>query len=279
MRMQPLSFRTRITFFFSLVALFLVVVPIVMLYANGWRFSPELGLYKTGGVFVAIPYSNVTLSINGEEIGTTGLLQRSFYIDNLAASTFVLRATGKGYYPWERMVVVEPQIVTDTRVFLVSTDVAVIQLSATSTGTTTDARTIPAALYAEYNALFNAPHVASSTLAVDSNENVGLFIESGDLIARWIDSDTPLPSSFCTRPSLCVTEIPVERSSDTVLDAAFYGGGVVYSTQEHGIYLTELDARPTPRIVPLYEKPGSDFRIINGVLIVREKNVFYEIEL
>ncbi len=277
--MQPLSRQTRLIVFFSLTALFVAIVPFVMLYANGWRFSPALGMYKTGGVFVSIPYSGVTVSINGEVVGTTGLLQRSFYIDNLAPSTYVLRVSGGEYYPWERMVVVEPQIVTDTRAFLVSTQLESVRLVATSSEATTTDRVISNALMAEYRALFAAPHTASSTLPVDEDESTSLFVEAGDLIAKWTNPDSPIPSFFCARPSVCATEFPIERSSDTVLDAAFFGGGVVYSTKERGIYFTEADARPTPRIIPLYEKSDVDFRIINGALIVKDGTDFYQVEL
>lgn len=276
--MQPLSFRTRLIALGTLSLLFLVVVPLVMLYANGWRFSPALGFYKTGGVFVAVPYAGVTVSINGEVIGITGLLQRSFYIDNLSASTYVLRVSGANYYPWERMVVVEPQLVTDTRAFLVRTDIDTVQLVATSTATSTG-QVVSPAVYAEYVALFAAPRVASSTLPVDAQENTGLFVVEGDLIARWTNPNSPIPSFFCMRPSLCSTEFPIERSSDTVTDAAFFAGGVVYSTRERGLYFTEADARPTPRIIPLYEKPDVDFRIVNGALIVKDGKDFYHVEL
>lgn len=277
--MQPLSRQTRLIVFFSLTALFLAVVPFVMLYANGWRFSPSLGFYKTGGVFISVPYSGVAVSINGEVVGTTGLLQRSFYIDNLAPSTYVLRVAGGDYYPWERMVVVEPQIVTDTRALLVSTQTQSVRLIATSSEATTTDRVISGALMAEYRALFAAPHISSSTLPVDEEESTSLFVEEGDLIAKWTNPDSPIPSSFCARPSVCAMEFPIERSSDTVLDAAFFAGGVVYSTKEHGIYFTEADARPTPRIIPLYEKPNANFRIVNGALIVKSQEEFYQVEL
>jgi hypothetical protein len=250
-----------------------------MFYANGWRFSPGLGLYKTGGVFVAVPYSGVNVSINGEVVGTTGLLQRSFYIDNLAPSTYVLRVAGDNYYPWERMVVVEPQLVTDTRALLMSTSIETNRLVATSTATTTDERLVPSILFAEYTAIFLAPRTASSTIPVDVQQDTSLFVEEGDLIARWTNPESPIPSFFCMRPSLSATEFPLERSSDTVIDAAFFAGGVVYSTKEHGIYFTEVDARPTPRIIPLYEKPEVEFRIINGTLLVKDGTDIFEVVL
>lgn len=277
--MQPLSRQTRVIFLVSLIVLFLAFVPMVMLYANGWRFSPALGLYKTGGVFVSVPYSGVTLSINGEDVGTTGLLQRGFYVGNLAPSTYVLRAAGEGYYPWERMLVVEPQLVTDARALLMSTAIDAVRIVATSTSTTTDEQIISAALMAEYKALFAAPRVASSTLATDSQNDTSLFVDNGDLVARWTNPNSPIPSFFCARPSLCATEFALERSTDTVIDAAFFAGGVIYSTEERGIYITESDARPTPRIVPIFEEPRAEFRIIDGVLIVKVSDDFYRIEL
>ncbi len=273
--MQPLSWRLRALYLVLFMLLFVALLPIVILYADGWRFSRSLGVYKTGGVYVSVPYGDVVLTLNGEFVGKTGLLQRSFYIDDLAPSTYVLRAGVDGYYPWERMVVVEPQLVTDARVLLlpVSFETERLVVSGNATGT----QAISEALLAEYRTLFAATTPASSTVPVDTEENIGLFVRDGNLIARWLRADSPVPSMFCSRPSYCVPEIVLEGSGETALSGQFFEGGVLFRTKEGGLYFTEADVRPAPRSMLLYQKPNIDFRVVNGRLIVKDGASFYEI--
>lgn len=273
--MQPLSPRVRLAYLFLFMVFFVALLPLVIFYADGWRFSRDLGFYKTGGIYVSIPYGDVRLSINGREVGTTGLLQRSFYIDNLAPSTYVVRAQRDSFYSWERMLVVEPQIVTDARVRLmpVSFGVTRLALSGSATGT----QVVSRALLAQYETLFSASTSVSSTTPVDTLENVGLFVRDGNLFARFLNTDSPVPSSFCARPSYCVSEIWLEQGDDTTLFAGFFEGGVVYRTKQSGIFFTEADVRPTPRTIPIYPKANVDFRIVNGRLIVKDGAALYEI--
>lgn len=274
--MQPLSWRLRALYLVLFMLLFVALLPIVILYADGWRFSRDLGIYKTGGVYVSVPYGNVVLTLNGEFVGKTGLLQRSFYIDDLAPSTYVLRAGTDGYYPWERMVVVEPQLVTDARVLLlpVSFETERLVVSGNATGT----QLIAQVLLEEYRTLFAATApAASSTVPVDIEENIGLYVRDGDLIARWLRADTPVPSMFCSRPSYCVSEIVLEGGGETALSGQFFEGGVLFRTKEGGLYFTEADVRPAPRSIHLYDKANVDFRVVSGRLIVKDGLAFYEI--
>ena len=275
--MQPLSSAVRRTYLIVLSVFFVALIPLVILYAEGWRFSPELGMYKTGGVFITVPYTDVTVTLQGEEIGTTGFLQRTFYIDDLAPATYVIRASREGYYPWERMVVVEPKIVTDTRVLLAPLEIERTQL--VLSGTSTGMRIVTSDTLATYRILFATSTTASSTIPVDMQDGVGLFIDGGNLIARWIDEDRPVPSNFCVRPLSCVTEILLERDPNPVLSASFFAGGVLYRIKDSGIFFAEMDARPTPRVVRIDTDPVSDYRIIDGMLIVKEGSAYFHLDL
>jgi hypothetical protein len=276
--MQPLSRKVRLIYLTVFAALFTALIPIVIMYAEGWRFSPTLGIYKTGGIYVAVPYTNVAVTLEGRDIGTTGLLQRNFYIDDLPPATYVVRASRAGDYPWERMVVVEPQLVTDARVFLVPMEpertMLVLSNTATSSG-----KAISGDEFEEYLAAFaTSTHVAGTSTPLDLRAGIGLFIRAGELFARWVEADRPLPSNFCLRPSRCVSEVALTRGDGTVTHAVFYEDGVLYRS-DSGVFYTELDVRPTPRVITLSQAPGSDFRIFDGVLILREEKSYYEIDL
>ena len=276
--MQPLSRTVRVTYLIIFSVLFTALIPIVILYAEGWRFSAGLGFYKTGGIYVTVPYTNVSVTLEGRDIGTTGLLQRNFYIDDLPPATYVIRASREGDYPWERMVVVEPQLVTDARVFLASMDPARTELVLSNTATSTG-KAISGDVFEDYLAIFaTSTHPTGTSTPLDLRAGIGLTIKNGELFARWIEVDRPLPSNFCLRPSRCLSEIALTRGADSVTHAVFYEDGVLYSTAD-GVYYTEVDARPTPRLIAISDVPDADFRIIDGVLVLREGGKLFEVDL
>ncbi len=276
--MEPLSRTVRVTYLIVFSLLFTALIPVVILYAEGWRFSPTLGLYKTGGIYVTVPYTNVSVTLEGRDIGVTGILQRNFYIDDLPPATYVIRASREGDYPWERMVVVEPQLVTDARVFLASLAPQKTELVLSNTATSTG-KAITGDVFAEYLALFaTSTHAQGTSTPLDVRSGIGLHVRGGELFARWIEADRPLPSNFCLRPLRCLSEIALTRGDASVTHAVFYEDGVLYRSRK-GVFYTEVDARPTPRVIPISEERDADFRIIDGVVILKEGKYLYELDL
>ncbi|MDO8514739.1 MAG: hypothetical protein Q7S50_04295 [bacterium] len=272
--MQPLSRLKRRIYLLAFITLFFLCLPFVFFYAGGYRFKSGLGFVQTGGIFISVPYSDAHVSLNGEEIGTSGILNRGFYLDNLTPGAYALHVSREGDYPWYRTLVVEQQLVTDVRALLVPKEIIPIRLlTGTNTGASSTAIiTPPTALL--YRSAFDVP-VATTT---EGTRGAALYVEHGDVYVR-IDAESSPPSNFCGRPSYCVREIPIERGKQTSRTAAFFGGGIVYATIEGGVFLGEADIRPTAITVPLYPRAGADFRIVNGHLIVKDGSALYEISL
>lgn len=271
--MQPLSPRKRRTYLFVLIALFFVIVPVVILYASGYRFKGEFGFVQTGGIFISVPRSEITVLMNGEVVGQSGVLRKTFYISDLPPGSYVMQAMREGYYPWHRTLIVQPRLVTDANVFLVSEDPELFELTvATTTSTTT--RRIARELYNSYITAFNmAPPTTTPQTAQGA-----LFVEQGDLYLRWLEAEQTPPSTFCLAPASCVQEIPIESGRPRTATAAFWRGGIVYTTLEGGVYVAEGDIRPTAVVAPLYPVRGATFRIIDGHLIIKDGNKLYEID-
>lgn len=271
--MKPLSRNKRRTYLYGLIALFLICLPISLFFASGYRFKFGFGFVKTGGIFISVPYTDAEVSINGEAVGTSGILKRGFYIDNLAPSSYEILVSRTGSHDWRRTLVVEENLVSDARAFLVSKTIETIPIVyGAETSTTTKA--ISLSQYGLYRAAFEVP-AATSTRGTFGES---VFVERGDVYVRLSDKGSLFTSNFCGRPSYCVSEIPIERGKQASVGAAFFGGGVVYATKEKGVFLAEADIRSTPVLVPIYAKPGALFRIIDGVLIVKDGKALYEIE-
>lgn len=281
--MQPLSDTTRRLYLILFVGLFFSVLPAVILYANGWRWSGELGLYKTGGIFISVPYADAAVTLDGEPIGTSGFFDRSFYVGDLAPAAYVVEVSSEGYLGWSRILVVEPQLVTDAQALLFPTRIEFTRLAFTGTATTGLA-VLPRAEYDDYLAAFSTTTddaIASSATSTpqDVSEGIGLFVEDGDVYARWLNVNAFPPSRFCGRPSFCVPEIMVERTGEEAISARFFRGGVVYSTREGGVYFAEHDVRPSTVSAQIYAATSSDFRVINDSLIIKSGTTLYQVAL
>ncbi len=278
--MQPLSKRRRRVYLYGLIAVFVLCLPAVMFYANGYRFQSGIGFVRTGSIIISISKGDALLSLNGAEVGTSGFLRHNFYVDNLAPGQYQVLVTREGDHPWHRTLVVEPELVTDAQAFLVPLEVTSVRLidatkAASSTAATT---TTPHATYEKYRKAF-LPSGATSTplVALHKPTSEVMSLKSGNVSVLWTDADTLPPSRFCRGPSSCGVEIPIESGKQNSTNAEFFGGGVVYTTKEGGVFLKEIDIRPEPLSVQLYPVRGADFRIVDGHLIVKDGSVLYEI--
>jgi len=271
--MQPLSPKKRRLYLYVLVALFFLCFPIVILYASGYRFKGEFGFVQTGGIYLSVSHGDTVISLNGEEIGESGILRKSFYISDLSPGSYVVQATQDEYHPWLRTLVVESELVTDANVLLLPLEPNILELTlATTTSTTT--RRVSRVAYNEYLDAFDTP---PSTTTPHTSQGA-LFIEGGNLFLRWLNTEDSPPSPYCLEPSFCVKEIAIETGRQRTAHTAFWGGGIVYTTLEGGVFMTEGDARPTTITALLYPVRGATFRIVDERLIIKDGNKLYEIQ-
>ncbi len=263
---------------YGLITAFFICLPVVMFYANGYRFKSGEGIVKTGSIIVSVSAADATVLLDGVEVGRSGFLRRNFYISNLTPGSYVIDVAREGDHAWRRTLVVEQEIVTDAQALLVSEEPEVVRLvDATKAASSTIS--IPHATYTAYLAAFNPPKKATTTplVVAPKMENETVEVENGNVVARWNNEEIIPPSHFCIRPSSCTNEVSVERGAAQATRAEFFDGGVVYTTKEGGVFLGEVDIRPAPLTVSIYAKRGADFRIVDGHLIIKDGTVLYEI--
>lgn len=284
--MEPLSLKTRRLYATLFFVLFVLILPIVALYASGYRFE-GVGIVSTGGIFVATPVSGFSIAINGEELERSSLFSKSFFFDNLAPDSYVVQAEAVGYYPWSKTLTVEPKLVTDVSVLAVQQPLlvreVVLATSSTHVATSTQrlmSRDERSALALAFSAT-STPVTSTTTDGVfvtllDESRGNTLVLKEGDLMLRYDRDDAP-PSSFCVRPSSCVKEFSLERSSETVNAGQFFAGGVLYGTKESGVYFVEADIRSPRLTIPVFTAPRARFVVHNGELFIESNKIFYEV--
>lgn len=280
--MEPLSKRRRRVYLYGLIAVFILCLPLVMFYANGYRFKSGVGFVRTGSIIVSISKSDAQFSLNGVQVGVSGFLRHNFYVDNLAPGQYQILVTREGDHPWHRTLIVEEELVTDAQAFLVPleiTSVRLVDVSKVASSTiATSTKATPHATYETYRKAF-LPSSSTSTplVALHKPTSEILSVKDGNVSAVWTDVGVLPPSRFCRGPSTCSTEISIESGKQNTISAEFFGGGVVYVTKEGGVFLKEIDIRPEPLSVQLYPVRGADFRVIDGHLIVKDGSTLYEI--
>jgi hypothetical protein len=115
--MKPgLSRKTRNIIFYGLILVFVLVAPILIAIAYGYRFDFVKGtLGQTGGIFVKSRTPRLSIFLNSEFIKETSFLSGGALLPEVKPGTYLLRIEKEDYYPWSKTVEVEPSIVTELR--------------------------------------------------------------------------------------------------------------------------------------------------------------------
>lgn len=277
------SYRKRFFVFLLFIVLFLLLIPITLLYSTGYRFEKGFNILPTGGIYVYYPESGVDVTIKGMPPQRTSFFSRSVLIQNLDPGTYEIDVSKPNYSYWKKDILIQERKVTEAYPFLV------LEPLATST-VPISLRTIVQNLFNSTSTIQIASNINSiySTSTVDLtkgvlNRDIYLYKKSdkiGDsLEAMWIGQTIDSPLYFCGEVSnLCdsTTEVTVSKTPINHFD--FYPGRndvIIYSNND-GVFVTELDKRGGQNFVTL-AKGKVDFRVYNGHIYIKDKNITYEV--
>lgn len=114
-----MSLKRRRTYLLGLFCVFVIVIPLLILFSMGYRLNSKFRLVKTGGIFLDIEKPGVIVKLNGRIVETSNMLGDSILIRNLLPETFYVRVEKEGYKAWRKDIKVEEQKVTICYPFLV----------------------------------------------------------------------------------------------------------------------------------------------------------------
>lgn len=105
-----MTHKTRRIIFYSLVLIFVLVTPLIILYAVGYSFDWQKHiLVQTGGIYLkSIPVAQI--AVNGKKNSQTTRL-----ISRLLPKSYEVSVTKDGFYPWQKTLEVSPRLVTEAR--------------------------------------------------------------------------------------------------------------------------------------------------------------------
>ncbi|MBI3305326.1 PEGA domain-containing protein [Candidatus Parcubacteria bacterium] len=108
---------TRRFLFWLSIGFFVVLAPLVIGYAIGYRFDfSEGGLVRTGALFVEAEPKRVEIIIDGKPTKRTGtIITNSTFVRDLAPGRHRVRLEKESYQPWEKELEIRPAVVTEVR--------------------------------------------------------------------------------------------------------------------------------------------------------------------
>lgn len=117
----PLSDWHRTAVFYILLGVFIVVVPLLGFYANGYRYNftdsaiPSVTI--TGGLYVATQVDESEIFLNESPVTETRFFRRATYIQGVPVGKHRIHVQGEGLQTWVKELPVYPQLVTEVTAF------------------------------------------------------------------------------------------------------------------------------------------------------------------
>jgi hypothetical protein len=297
--MKPLSKRKRNVYLILCFAIFVLTIPVVILYANGYRLGDKLTLFKTGGIYLSIPASDADIYINNKQKARTNIFDKDFFAQNLKPGTYSVKIAKEGYAIWKKNMKVGAGKVTIAYPFLIPEKMGLIGLEqylphATSTPVS-QWRQNPQ--YKEAQALFaKTDEIADRTAEVSTasstitgkalpkdtvfRDNIAVWRDAATIYAEWRGNLSSIPAYFCNAEK-CENGYTVISSENTVMKVNFFPGRrdvIIFSTKD-GIFVTELDVRGGQNIYKIVDDDNSEFAVGNdeSIYVKSGKNI-YEVE-
>ncbi len=118
--LSPLTRKHRSAFFYLLFLVFVLVVPVIVFYASGYRYTigaEESRVQMTGGMYIGTLDDESVIEINGSPVQHTRFFRRATYVQGLSSGMYEVAVYGDGLQTWSKVLPVYPQMVTEFNTF------------------------------------------------------------------------------------------------------------------------------------------------------------------
>ncbi len=105
--------RTKRILFYSAVAIFALLSYVVILYAQGYKYSfSEAEFFRTGSIYVKVN-EDAKVYLDGKFLNSTSFFGNSYTISGLLPKQYTVRLERDDFSSWQKKVVVEEGLVND----------------------------------------------------------------------------------------------------------------------------------------------------------------------
>jgi len=279
--------------------IFIVIAPIIVLYANGDIFSDGWNLLPTGGIYVSHAPVESSVFLNGKLKDTTSFFGRNVLIRNLPPGTYEVSVKKNGYSPWDEKISVANNLVANADVFMAPTQIIFRAITRytlvqkrTATSTVNDREKNPEyaavlGLFADVPAPSATAAFASSTIDFSGNlgterspvmqDRLGLWQKDGNIYVAWFGDDDTAPEYLCDQ-SDCVKPLIAYRIGAPATRIGFLPGyaNVILIASGNKIFAVQAENYPTKTPYIIYQGSHPDFRVSDGNLYIKDNGVLSE---
>jgi len=244
------------------VLVFLLLIPLVLLYTTGFRWDSKLGLYKTGGLYISSPLTDSKIFINNNLEKETNILQSGIFLQSLKPGEYSVLVAKDGYWPWQKNLIVKEQLVTEARAMLIFKEPkgTIILRENYSPLETSKYDEILANIKALRQPLkpvktkqaTTTPEEISRYTRFTANQKEKLWWDpkTNKIWVEWLAGKESLPYFFCD-DSVCNEKMLIHTSRFSITNIDFYPKrrDVVLFAAQNGVYAIEIDGRGGNRTI------------------------------
>lgn len=287
---HEMSRKKRIVYFSIFTLLFVVCIPVIILYSLGYTVdSNTFGLSSRGGIYVLTTEPGITIYIGDSVKEITSIFNKEVLVKDLKPKDYLVLAGGEEYWPWAKIVSVSPGEVSALYPLLIHKSLSFKEILKTDDMYADAAKLF---LVNTKNSGIATSTIATSTLSVASSTALAkaqgitkgkmrVWKEGNSIFASWLGSSDRIPPYFCSLDRVCVSTITVFQSATVLGRVDFYPDrdDAIMLTLDRGIYAMELDVRNYHNFYPIYKGNDPDFRIAGSEVYIKDGSNLSVIEL
>lgn len=284
------------------ILLFIIISPLLVMYASGDILGGSWSLLKTGGIYINSAPINSEVYIDSKLKDNTSFFERNILIKNLKPGFYDIVIKKEGYNIWSKKITVLNNLVSDANVFMLqekieSKDIPKENIIDSKKGTTTVKITEPNEQYLYLVGLFSEKqnidlknkNIATSTFSNTNrgtkespimNGKIGLWKEEKQVFVSWYGRMEIAPKYFCNN-DICVETIEFFDFENEPLKVDFLPGydDVVLVASGEEIFAVQIEDNPFKQKQLIYKGAKPNFRIVNDTLYVKDGDTIVEILL
>jgi len=284
--------KIRLIIFFLI---FIIISPLIVLYANGDIFNDGWNILKTGGIYVSSAPNGSEIFINSKIREKTTFFERDILIKNLRSDVYRVDVKKDGYNTWTKDITILNNIVSDANIFMLPKivdfrDIPLKIDSEKKMGTTTIIVKKDNPEYFKILKLFTF----STTTKIDQNikseigtkdspiinGKVNLWSKGNKIFVSWAGKIDSAPKYFCDN-GVCSSVLEVINLKKEPLLLDFLPGyeGVIVVSSNNKIFAVQVENNPLKEIQLIYEGEEPSFKILSGLLYIKDVDILREYSL
>ncbi|MEI8339045.1 MAG: PEGA domain-containing protein [bacterium] len=266
----------------AFILVFIIITPFIVSYAIGDMPDGWFNFRKTGGIYLFDFPNGSEVYLDGQLKKTTNFIQRDFFVKGLKPNTsYDLSVKKEGYNNWNKIIKVEPNLVTESSVFSLPIVIPFTEVPQYIVGTkekkvnteyTKVSQVFSKPLSVDYSKDFSSSTINFSLINLVIKRKSAIWSDGRDIMVRWLGEKGQEPLMFCEN-HVCRTESVVASLPGTIKKLDFLPGrtDVVVVLVGKDIYAVEICHNNSKILQKIYT--GTDkanFIIYNDNIYIKD---------